>query len=122
MKLENCHGLNLLNHLNQMNISFQMEQYPYLSSKDLEDQKDNIVEEAVSTLKNPDYNTVIKFKDQTYEVSYVHKNQDRYRKRNLWRTKFTFNDKVFYSLESTKKKSLRDVVNVAEKDIKTHLL
>ena len=31
------------------------------------------MEDAVSTLKNPDYNTVIKFKDLTYGVSYVHK-------------------------------------------------
>ena len=118
MKLENCRGLNLINHLNQKNISFCLEQYPYLSKQDLEDQKENIVEEEVSTLSSPEYYTVIKFSENYFEVSYANREQESFKKMNLWRTKFTLNNQKYYGLGKSKKNSLMDVLNQIEDKIK----
>ena len=122
MKLEKCHGSNLLNHLKQKNIEIDIEQYLFLSEQDLSLVETEEVE--VSTLKNDDYITVFTFNSENrrYDVSYLSKEQEKMRKLNLWRTKLTFQGETYYSLGTSKNKSLIRALESAESKIRDYIL
>lgn len=122
MKLEKCHGSNLLNHLKQKNIEIDIEQYLFLSEQDLSLVETEEVE--VSTLKNDDYITVFTFNSENrrYDVSYLSKEQEKMRKLNIWRTKITFQGETYYSLGYSKKNSLFRALESVESKIRDYIL
>ena len=124
VKLSNCHGSNLLNYLRQKDIDFEIEQYNYLSARDLEveNTRGNVVyEDNVTLMSNPDYYCEVKFKDNNYELNYIHREQNKYADKPLWRTKFVFQGKTVYALNYTKKSSLQRAVTMMESHIRTSL-
>ncbi len=121
LKLNNCHGLNLINHLQQKNIPVQIKQYHYLSDEDFKAQKDNIEEEKVDFLHNRNYKFHIRMKEGGYDTWYSHIGQTKLSQKPLWRTELTFRNKLVYSLGHTKKESLVNAVNMLESHIRDYL-
>ena len=123
-KLSKCKGINLLNYISQKNIDFEIEQYKYLSARDLEIERSrgNIIEEEnVNLLENPEYYTTIKFMEDGFKLNYVHREQKRFSNLPLWRTKFVFDGKTVYSLDCSKKTSLENAINMMDGHIRDSL-
>lgn len=123
-KLSRCQGSNLLNYLQQKNLSVEVEQYKFLSPRDLEveEERGNVVmEENVNLIGNPDYVAQIKFTEFGFNVNYIHQYQQKMANLPLWRTKLTFQGKTVYALEATKKKSLRLAVSMIDSYIREFL-
>ena len=138
-KLFNCHGKNLLNHLKQKNIEFQVEQYTYRSQEDFSKQNEiqvfknknpndkkfnsslGVIEEKVNLLQNKDYIYYANFEDENMTSGYYHKEQDKLAKLPLWRTVLKFKEEEVYALGKTKKESLKNAVYQLETEIKSSL-
>ena len=123
-KLSRCQGSNLLNYLRQKNIDFEIEQYNFLSPRDVEVEtsRGNVVEVGnINLMSNPEYIAHIKFNDENYELNYIHREQHRLSKLPLWRTKFSFQGKTVYSLNSSKKSSLEQALTQMDGHIRSFL-
>ena len=123
-KLARCNGSNLLNYLHQKKLDVEIEQYKFLSPRDLEveEARGNVLlEKNVNLLNNPEYYAIIKFTEEGYKLDYIHREQERISHLPLWRTRLTFQGKTVYSLSSTKKNSLRVAVSMLDTHIREYL-
>ena len=123
-KLARCQGSNLLNHLHQKNLDIEIEQYQYLSARDLEVEEcrsNIIVDNRVNLLNNPEYYARIKFSELGFKLDYIHKDQKRLSNLPLWRTKLSFQGKTVYSLSNSKKNSLSVAVSLMDSHIRKAL-
>ena len=128
-KLFNCHGNNLLSHLKQKNIDIEVQQYPYLSKKDIEKQSKiqkeedpieqlGIEEVKVNLLESSDYVYYAKFIGHKMTSGYYHKEQRKLSQRPLWRKVLNFKGGEVFSLGKTKKESLERGVDQVDSKIK----
>ena len=101
-----------------------MEQYTFLSPRDLEveEARGNVLlEKNVNLLNNREYYARIKFTEEGYNLDYIHREQERISHLPLWRTRLSFQGKTVYSLSSTKKNSLRVAVSMLDTHIREYL-
>ena len=123
-KLSRCNGSNLLNHLHQKNLDVEIEQYQYLSPRDLEVEqgRGNItLDNQVNLLNNREYYARIKFSDHEFKLDYIHRDQQRLFNLPLWRTRLSFQGKTVYALSNSKKNSLRVAVSLIDSHIRKGL-
>jgi hypothetical protein len=119
VNFEKCQNVNLLNHMKQKNIPFEVEQYTYLSPQDIETetQRGNIQEVEVNFMNQKDFIYYARFEDEGMTSGYYYVPQLKFAHRPMWRTKLTFNGDTVYGLGYTKKESLRNTVNMISNKI-----
>ena len=107
MVSENCKGRNLLNHLKQKNIPLELEQYKY-KSKDIYN--------GYGYMYKIELNDVVLLMDLIKDKEEIRKEKHPY-----WVTNFTFNNKKYTSLGTSKMNSLESVLSTADSDIRSFL-
>ena len=107
MVSERCTGRNLLNHLRQKNIPLELEQFQY-KSKDIYN--------GNSHMYNIELNDVVLLMDFLTNKEEIMKETHPY-----WVTNFTFNNKNYSSIGTSKFNSLESVLSLADSDIRSYL-
>ena len=123
-KLSRCQGSNLLNHLNQKNIDVEIEQYQYLSPRDLEveHERGNIRGgNQVNLFNNPEYYARIKFSEREFKLDYIHKNNKDYLIFLCGELDYYFKVKTVYCFEYSQKSSLEQAISLMDSHIRSSL-
>ena len=107
MVSEKCTGRNLLNHLKQRNIPLELKQHVY-KSKDIYN--------GYGHMYKIELDDVVLLMDLIKNKEEIRKEKHPY-----WVTNFTFNNKKYSSIGTSKVNSLELVLSLADSDIRNYL-
>ena len=107
MVSEKCTGRNLLNHLKQKKIHIELEQDKYVSED---------IYNGYGDMYKIELDDVVLLMDLIKDKEEIKKEKHPY-----WVTNFTFNNKKYSSIGTSKVNSLESVLSLADSDIRNYL-
>lgn len=108
---DRCNGINLINHINQLsknkkiNIDIKMEYTQVIEFENLRDLEKIIRNNKILNIDN--------YCDINKKNNNINK--------SLWLCKLNINDKIYYSISSTKNKGYKDILNYYNDDLLSYL-